>query len=520
VRIFGGGKSHSKASRGEPGFWNFLGRRRSRSRTDNPSRGLTIQRAIRLMESYHTGDFADLMWTFGAPWTGVENSDPDYLSIIERTASSLKEMSWQIRQWKPKRGADPEPEKEKLAQEQARILEAAYERMKNVHEAIGHLMLAYFRGFSIVEPDIAGGEFIPIDHWNVRRDGLRGAWFFNESGLPGAPLEKCDAFRDDIIVLENPRPIGRIALIKYIRANLSERDWDHFVEIYGLPAGLLIAPQNAGAGSEALEKFRAAAAAAARGGDVAFPHGTQWIGHSSERGIQPFKPRLDWLSEKLVQAGTGGMLTMLSMPGSGTLAGSAHMEAFKTLARGKAADISEAFQRCFDQRILIESGSLQRGAQPLAWFEISAREEQDAGKSAEQVVRLSQFFDLDEQQVEERTGWIVARKLQPATSPYFGALGAPTGYRAQRAGDGSDMAAAAALREDLAPIRELISKALAECGGDLRAAIERLIIELPEIAPALTTGKLEEVFEVDIAQAMAATLEAEAKKRAQERRED
>ena len=214
------------------------------------------------------------------------------------------------------------------------------------------------------------------------------------------------------------------------------------------------------------------------------------------------------------------MLTMLSMPGSGTLAGSAHMEAFKTLARGKAADISEAFQRCFDQRILIESGSLQRGAQPLAWFEISAREEQDAGKSADQVVRLSQFFELDEQQVEERTGWIVARKLQPATSPYFGALGAPTGYRAQRAGDGSDMVAAAALREDLAPIRELISKALAECGGDLRAAIERLIIELPEIAPALTTGKLEEIFEVDIAQAMAATLEAEAKKRAQERRED
>lgn len=519
------GNRTSKAARGEAGFWYFLGKRRARTREDNPSHGLTIQRAVRLMESYLTGDFADLMWTFAAPWIGVENSDPDYLSVIERRVGAIKEMSWEIRQWKAKQGDDPDPAKEALAQKQAQVLEGAYERMENVTEAIAHLVLARFRGFSIVEPDEANGEFIPVDHWNVRRDGLRGDWYFNETGEIGRELSDCAPFAESrIIVMESARPIGRIALVKYIRANLSEQDWDHFVEIFGIPSGMVIAPEGVGEGGDKLAAFKQAAADAARGGDAAFPAGTQWVPHDGPRGMQPFRPRLEWLSEKLVQAGTGGMLTMLSMPGSGTLAGSAHMEAFKTLARADAADISEVFQKQFDKRRLLESGLLQPGGQPLAWFEISSNEEQDAAKAAEQAVRLSQFFDLDEQQVEERSGWKVTRKPFATAAPSFGGLGQPTGYRAERDAPRRDPggidAAAAALMEDLEPIRDLVAEALRDAGGDLRKAVESLARDLPDLAGKLASGKLDAVLESTMAEAMAEHFEAEATGGAQTRRKE
>lgn len=450
---------------------------------DNPLRGLTVDKAIRLMESYNTGDFADLMWTFAAPFLGIENSDPDYLSIVERRVGALKEMNYKISMWKPGRDEKPDPAKADLAQRSFDALNGEYERYENVKEAIAHLALAKFRGFSILEPNLAEGEFIPVDHWNVRRDGGRGDWYWNESGQSGTAIEDCDPFnRDRIILLESPRPIGRIALLKYIRANLSEQDWDYFIEIYGIPSGVVIAPSEVNT-PEKLAVFRAAAAAASKGSDAAFPAGTTYTANDSPRGMQPFQPRLEWLSQKLVQAGTGGFLTMLSMSGSGTLAGSAHMEAFRILARADAADISEAMQKQFDQPVLRAKGLLQPGQRPLAWFEISSREEQSTQEAADQVVAMSQHFDLDPMQVEERTGWKVTAKPPQAATPAAGLFRSagrpPVAYREDEAAE-ADLSAAIA--QDLAPVAERLDEMLEQEGGDLQAAAKRLLEELPDLA--------------------------------------
>ncbi len=504
-------KSSETAAEGKRGFWFWVGKRRARSRDDNPCFGLTIQRAIRLMESYLQGDFADLMWTFGAPYIGIESADPDYLSIIDRRQGALKELNWQIARWDPDANDDDprNPVRERLAKDQAVALERAYERMSNVYEAIAHLNLAKFRGFSIVEPDEAAGEFIPVDHWNVRRDGTAGDWFFNPEAEIGASLENCEPFDPGrIIVLEAARPIGRIALLKYIRANLSEQDWDHFVEIYGIPSGVVIAPDNVDA--QSMEAFKKAAAAARAGADAAFPAGTIYTPNDQPRGTEPFQPRLEWLSQKLVQAGTGGFLTMLSSAGSGTLAGSAHMEAFRILARADARDISEAFQKCFDLRVLTEAGLLRPGEPPLAWFEISSREEQDSGDASRQVVAMSQFFDLDEQQVMERTGWKVTRKVLPAAAPSFGGFSETFrsgGHPVPERQAGRIAAAAAALLADLAPVRELMSRTLRECGGDLKAAVVEMAKELPNLQAKLMAGELDEVLEGIVAEEVAAVLE-------------
>lgn len=472
---------------------------------DNPLRGLTVDKAVRLMETYNTGDYADLMWLFAAPFLGIENSDPDYLSILERRIGALKEMNHRVVKWKPGRDEKPDPAKEDLAQRSFDLLTAEYNRYENVKEAIGHLALAKFRGFSILEMNPYDGEFIPVNHWNVRREGMRGPWFWNESGLAGVDLRSCVEFPEDsIIVLEAARPVGRIALLKYIRANLSEKEWDRFIEIYGVPAGVVIAPSEVNS-PEKLAIFRAAAASAAKGSDAAFPAGTVYTPNDSPRGIQPFQARLEWLSQKLVQAGTGGYLTMLSMSGSGTLAGSAHMEAFRILARADAADVTEAFQKQFDKPLLQRAGLLQPGQQPLAWFEISSREEQSTKEAADQVVALSQHFKLDPMQVEERTGWKVEAKPDQPTLPASGMFRALPGSVAHRAGAPADPEAsglADAIAQDLAPFAGRLDELLEEEGDDLKAAAARLLAELPELAKkALVDPKAAELIEKAMRQA-------------------
>ena len=40
------------------------------------------------------------------------------------------------------------------------------------------------------------------------------------------------------------RPLDEIARIKYVRANLSQKDWDAFIELYGIPGWIVFMPPN------------------------------------------------------------------------------------------------------------------------------------------------------------------------------------------------------------------------------------------------------------------------------------
>ena len=66
----------------------------------------------------------------------------------------------------------------------------------------------------------------------------------------------------------------------------------------------------------------------------------------------PFRDHLDYLDKQITLLGTGGLLTMLTESGSGTLAGGAHQQAFDQVAKGDAVLISEALQRDFDKPLL------------------------------------------------------------------------------------------------------------------------------------------------------------------------
>jgi phage gp29-like protein len=466
----------------------------------NPLRGLNIPRAVSMLEDGMRGQFADLQWTNEF----IEQTDPDLFALVTRWLSAIGEMDYKVKL----AGEDSDDFDKTLAEDQAGVLRARYNALGNMNEAIEHLVLASFRGFSIIQPQNDSGKVAAsindvthlecLDQWNFIRDGRSGGWGWNpqaQSILYSAlPAEyKLDA--SQLIIRTIRRPIDRIGLIKFVRANVSEKDWDSYVEIYGIPAAFVIGPANVPEGKETEYKNSAEEAAEGNGGYL--PNGSDIKFADSPRGNQPFLFRLDYLTQKLVLAGTGGLLTMLTAPGSGTLAGSAHMEVFKIIARAEAARISEIMQRWFDRPLLDNAFA---GKPRLAYFEIAAKEDRDVGTIVEHASKLAQAgYMIDEAELSEKTGYTLTVKAAPAppTNPIspidqtanrdvssassvnsvVTALADSADARLQ---DAARQALAQAFAKDLQPLREAIAAAL-NCEDDqaMLDALAKIPGELP-----------------------------------------
>ncbi|MFA6962436.1 MAG: DUF935 family protein [Opitutaceae bacterium] len=372
----------------------------------NPLRGLTIARAVALLEDYNMGRMADLQWTY----FHVEGTDPDMIALLSLRIGRIIEMDYNLN---PEDGAP-----KNLVSQQEDYLWEKLAGIDNIYEAIEHLAMAPFRGFAHVEKYYnADGDIYhlePVDHWNLVRDGLRGAWKYNPKakstsfdGLPAEAVLPMERF----LYREVRRPINRFGLLKFIKSNLSEKDWDAFNEIYNVPGGVVVGPPDVAEEDEA--EYEAAAQQVAEGGSGYLPHGSTYTPNEMPHDPKTFKDRLDHLSEKLVLAGTGGMLTMLAEAGSGTLAGGAHTEVFERIAKAEARRISEIIQRNLIMPWLEEGFP---GQEQVVYFALAANEEPDSAAAVEQVSKLTLAgFDLDPEQVTQKTGWKVTRKDAPAT---------------------------------------------------------------------------------------------------------
>jgi len=421
--------------------------------TYNPLRGLTMPRAVSLLESINAGTLAEVMWAFDH----IEQTDPDLLALVERRITAVEEMDYDIRLASEEKHG--QRWSKTLAEDQRAFLAGAYEQIDNINEAVAHMAMATFRKYAFcqVHPNAEGlpAHLECLDQWNFARRGRRGPWYWNPQAQSvewrslGEPL---DLRRDRLIVREVPRYVDRYGMIKYVRANLAEKDWDSFVEIFGFNQTIVILPPEVG--QDKLPEYLAAAQAVSQGGEGALPGGSDVKFPNESRGQQPFRPRLEWLQQQLILAGTGGLLTMLAESGSGTLAGGAHAETFATLARAEAKRISEVFQRAIDKALLDERFP---GKPHLAYFQIAANEEQDVGEVVDHALKISAAFpgwSMDREEFAEKTGYRLAEApLRPA-APDGG------GFAGRLQGRGS--AAAAGLQErDQAAMQALIESGMA-----------------------------------------------------------
>jgi phage gp29-like protein len=375
----------------------------------NPLRGLSLPKAVAMFESQLLGDLPELMWTYHF----IERRHPVLRAGIQRRRAALLKLDFEIRTVETKKL--PKGFTQAQADAQAQILREAYDQVDDLKAAIRHLALAEFRGFSILQKHYGESGQVThleiLNHWNFAREGLFGDFFWNATAQscasPAQTLGEANRIggdalpRTDFVLREVDMPINEIGLLCAIRRGLSQKDWDAFVEIYGLPGGVVTMPQNVPAGKE--EEYAEKARQIAEGGSGSLPNGSTYTPNDSPRGTNPFKEHKKDLDEDLVLAITSGKLTMLAESGSGNLAGGAHQDSFDDVAQAEAAEISEVFQIDFDAPILEQKCP---GQPVLAYFQICASDDTDVNSLVKNVAALGPAgYTADVAWLNEKTGY-------------------------------------------------------------------------------------------------------------------
>jgi phage gp29-like protein len=372
----------------------------------NPLRGLTIAQLVAMLEASERGNYARLQWLYRF----VEKRNSTLRAVLQRRQASMTRLDWDIRLHAARPAGvavTTVANSRTLAARQAAVLRDAYERIGNLREAVTFLALAEFRGYAHLERRFDRQNRVvrlePVPQWFWARLGPEAPWQYNATARPGLPMPGDPELKPErFIYRECDSPIDEIAVIAHVRQSLSQKDWDGFVETYGLPPLFLELPPDIPAEREAEYQAQAEAIIGDARGTV--PHGTQiHTVDSGARGQNPFAEHLRYQDELIVLAATGGKLTALTDSGSGTLAGGAHQRAFDDITEAEAALISEIFQEQFDGPLLAK---VFPGEPQLAYFELAATRSLDPGDVIDQALKLARAgYEIDPAELSEKTGY-------------------------------------------------------------------------------------------------------------------
>jgi hypothetical protein len=383
----------------------------------NPLRSLTVSRAVSMLESAQKGEFAEIQWLYRF----IERRHPTLRALIKRRRAALTKLDWDVRIMEEL----PKNATEAMAEAQRDALHAAYQQIDNLKQAIAHLALAEFRGFSLIQKHRLDDQSIRhlecLPHWNFVKDGLWGDWYWNPdarqtsaTGLGATARITPETLAADWIERCEDMPVNEISLILYLRANLCEKDWDGFVEIYGIPGAVVIGPPNVIKDKEA--EYQTAAEQVAEGASGYLPNGSDVKFSTEPRGMSPFKERLDHLDQQLVLAGTSGKLTMLNdATGLGSGQSDTHQTTFDEIAISEAMEISELFQQTIDREVLARAFP---GQPVCVYWQLAAEDTEDLDQLAARSVQLSQAgFSLNAEELSEKMGLTLTVKA-PAPNPF------------------------------------------------------------------------------------------------------
>lgn len=385
-------------------------------------RGMTQQRVIDLIDRAQHGDYAELQLL-------LEKSERRYpvcKALKSRRQSALGKLAkdWDVKILETL----PPGATQQMAEKQQAHLKGRYNLIKNLRQTIRFLMLAEFRGYSILQKrhykrgpnDGAVSEFYWLPQDQFARDGKYGDWYWNEKSQFGANAQTLgeknrigsdDLPREDFLIREVDTPLFEIILFAFLNWLMGRKDWSAFVEIFGLPNGVAIMPPNIPNGEQ--DKYRIAAEKVAEGVSGALPNGSDMkFPTAGVRNNGPFKEFCDASDEDVVFAGTGGKLTMMTGPeGLGGGQSKVHQDSFNEIAVEDGEDISEVFQRDFDA---VELGEAFPGQPVCVYFVIAPSDEEDADKIADTVVKLEGVgLQTDAAEISERTGFKLTRVEKP-----------------------------------------------------------------------------------------------------------
>ena len=387
----------------------------------NPLRGLTLPKLVSLLEAGERGQYADLQWMYYY----MERSDPMIFSILQRRRAALLDSDWDIRlsAQSPADGAllgesvaggdeqNGPGQDAVLAQEQVAFLREVYDGIENFRDALGFLFTGIFRGFAHLEKHFGDQVEIfrlePVEQWFWVRDGMFGDWEYNENAVSGR-VRGIPITRENFVIFES-LALNRMLSVLYLRRNSSQKDWDSYLEVFGIPSVFLIGPPGAGTDKE--KEYQAIADDLVNNGRGYLPNGSDIKFVTGGGSKPPFRDHLDYLDRQITMVGTGGLLTMLTESGSGTLAGNAHRDTFLQIARGDAVALSELFQREIDAPMLAQAFP---GWPALAYFEFAPSSTDEASRVVQDVAQLATAgYAVDPAELSEKSGYRLVPRPPP-----------------------------------------------------------------------------------------------------------
>ena len=366
----------------------------------NPLRGLSISRATSMFDSARVWGSPRLQYAYNE----IEATDPVLMTCVERRQSALAGLDYRF--------VASSSEDEKLANEQRDALGRFVSGIENFSEVLEHMDLAFFRGFSHVQPIWDGNKVQHVnllDSWNFLRND-EGQWLWNPAchettgGLePIGPDAR-------LVSLVRKRAIDYPAIIIYIRHALGDRDWGRFIERYAIPP--VHFEMAAGATDKDKPLYQEAGDAAHNGQNTIRPNGSHIDFAAEARGADPFTPFIEHQDRYIVLLATGGTLTSLAQADTGSLAGGAQMEVWREIVARDGVKIAETLNRSLFRRYL----ELEFPGRPMAArFELSNEAKPTAGEIADLAGKLKTAgYTVDQAELEEAVGLKLVKDETPA----------------------------------------------------------------------------------------------------------
>lgn len=380
-------------------------------KTIDPIRNMSISEAKAIYDAARR---------FGSPrlqkmYDEIEAVDPILMTCVDRRQAALSGLGYTVKALATAN--------ESLADEQRDAVQQFITGIDNFTDAIAHLELAYFRGFSHCQPiwDCASASMPTVSHinlldnWNFLQD-IDGHWLWNPNCFI-APAQ-CDPITPEarLVSLCLNRAIDYPALSIYIRKALGERDWGRFIERYGIPP--VDVTMAANATEEQKSAYLATAEDARDGRPAVWPSGTTTNRAEGSRGQDPFTAFIEHQEKLIVLMATGGTLTSLAQADTGSLAGGAQMDVWHEIVTRDAQVISDVIKRSLIRPFIVQAFANQ----PLAIsFELGIEKKPTAKESADLATTLKTAgYVVVQDELEEATGLTLERDTSTSSPAPFG----------------------------------------------------------------------------------------------------
>ena len=389
--------------------------------TINPLWNIDERKAQMIYDWARSGNFAQVQYLYNE----IEDKDPTLGVCVTRRTSAVAELDWRVvrSDQRLNRNAD-----KKLIEEQIDCVETAIAKIDNMPDALEHLALSAFRGFSAIAPvhEISGDlkHFDLLDGWNLCFDRKGQSWLWNPSAtsfyLPTAytlasanDQKMYNALtripREDICVVTRKREIDWPAMQIFLRLAIGERDWGRFLETYGLPPVIITMPEFTS--KEDQDAYVKAAESVFEGRSGVVPYGSNISFASESRGTNPFTEFIEHQQKLIVMMATGGTLATLSeATGIGGGASNIQQDEWKRIIRADKRIISNAVNKQICEPILRK---VFPGKPILAEFQLD-----DTPKpTPKEMLELAQAassagFEMDTEELSQAIGYKLTKKVE------------------------------------------------------------------------------------------------------------